>query len=210
MDNISFKERVKNAAIANAHIYEEHFVKYEYLVCSKAYGEGFRIIKADRSNYLHLIGIHTNLTAEQFFEKCMAIDENQLKETDFDFIKAGRNEKAVKGYVRKKIQVLPYMENFFAQMLVTEEGFRKNSVDCAFATSDNRLTLGFVKEGRPKTLLKDNELDSTKQKDVDFVFRRCRGSGMPYKEMIYGDIKKIETYRESIEKLVDAEFWGEV
>lgn len=207
MDGTSFKERVKNAVIANASIYEEYFVKYEYLVCSEAYRNGFHIIKADRNNYLHLTGIHTTLTAEQFFEKCRAADENQLKETDFDFNKPGRNENAVKGVVRKKLQVLPRMENFFHQRLLTEEGFKKNNVDCAFATSDNFLTLGFVKEGRPKTLLKSNELDISRQQMVDFVFRKFRGDNAPYREMVYGDTRKIESCRKSIMELIDAEFF---
>lgn len=150
MENTSFKERVKNTAIANAPIYEQDFVKYEYLVCSKAYSNGFHIIKADKSNYLHLIGIHRNLTAEQFFEKCIATDENQLQETDFDFNKPGKSEKSVKGSVRKKINALPRMENLFHQALLTEENFKKNNVNCAFATTDNQLTIGFVNEGRPK------------------------------------------------------------
>lgn len=204
MENTSFKVRVKNAAIANAHIYEENFVKYEYLVCSKAYSNDYHIIKADKSNYLHLIGIHTNLTAEQFFEKCITTGEDQLKETDFDFNKPGKNEKAVKGSVRKKINVLPNMEKFFHQTLLTEEGFKKNNVDCAFATSDNRLTLGFVKEGRPKTLLKNNELDTSKQKEVDIIFRRLRGSDAPYTEVVYGDMNKLEIYKESVKGLVDS------
>lgn len=208
MENISFKERVKNVAIANALIYEETFVKYEYLVCSKAYDEGYHIIKSDRSNYLHLIGIHTDLTAGQFFEKCVSTDENQLKETDFDFIKAGRDENAVKGSVRKKIKVLSHIDNFFCQMLLTEERFKKNHVECAFATSDNCMTLGFVKEGRPKTLLKGNELDALRQKEIDFVFRRLRGSSQLYTEMIYGDLKKMDTYHGNIKKLVDAKFFA--
>lgn len=207
MENISFKDRVKNAAIANAPIYKDNFVKYEYLVCSKAYSSDYHIIKADKSNYLHLIGINTNLTAEQFFEKCISTGDNQLKVADFDFNKPGRNEKEVKGSVRKKINVLPNMEKFFHQLLLTEEGFKKNNVDCAFATSDNSMTLGFVKEGRPKTLLKNNELDTSKQKEVDLVFRKPRGSNTPYKEVIYGDMKKIKLYQKSINGMIDSKIW---
>lgn len=203
MEMMSFKERVKNAAIANAPIYEENFIKYEYLVCSKAYNNDYHILKADKSNYLHLIGIHTGLKAEHFFEKCMAAGKEQLKESDFDFMKAGKDEKEVKGSVRKKIDVLPKIKNFFNQPLFTEEGFKKNSVNCAFATSDNCLTLGFVKEGRPKTLLKSNKLDRSRQKEVDLIFRKPRGSTRPYAEIVYGDVKKIELYKESIQGIVD-------
>lgn len=206
MENISFKERVKNAAIANAFIYREIFVKYDYLVCSKAYIHDYYIIKGDRNNYLHLIGIHTDLTAGQFFEKCVASDEHQLKESDFDFIKPGRSEKSVKGSVREKITALPHIQNFFHQTLWTEENFKKNNVDCAFATSDNQLTIGFVKEGRPKTLLKSNELNPSRQQKVDLIFRKQRDSDTPYTEMIYGDIEKIGLYRDSIKYLIDNKF----
>lgn len=186
---------------------KKNFVNYDYLVCSKAYSHDYYIIRADKSNYLHLIGIHTNLTAEQFFEKCVATDENQLQETDFDFIKPGKSEKSVKGSVREKINTLPYMEKFFYQTLWTEDNFKNNNVDCAFATSDNQLTMGFIKKGKPKTLLKNNELDPSKQKEVDLIFRKLRNSNTPYTEMIYGNIEKIKLYQESIKDLIDNKFF---
>ncbi len=37
MCTLSFKERVKNIAIENVPLYEENFMKYEYLVCSEAF-----------------------------------------------------------------------------------------------------------------------------------------------------------------------------
>ena len=61
------------------------------------------------------------------------------------------------------------INNFFAQELYIEEGFRKNKVSCVIATSDNKITIGFS-EGiysRPKTLLKGNMLNmSTNQIDL--------------------------------------------
>ena len=73
---VSFKERVKNEAIANAGLYEANFINFEYLICSEAFDDLYHIIKSDKGNYLHLIGIHTNLTAEDFFDKCY---DGQLK-----------------------------------------------------------------------------------------------------------------------------------
>ena len=70
MCTVSFKERVKNEAIANANLYQSNFIDYEYLVCSEAINNGYHIIKFDKGNYLHLIGIHTTLSAEEFFDKC--------------------------------------------------------------------------------------------------------------------------------------------
>ena len=46
MCTISFKERVRNEAIANAKLYKENFVDYEYLICSQAFEQGF-----DRHTY---------------------------------------------------------------------------------------------------------------------------------------------------------------
>lgn len=66
MSTGEFKERVKEEAIANAKIYESNFVQYEYLICSKAFENGYHVIKSDQGNYLHLIGIHTELTADDF------------------------------------------------------------------------------------------------------------------------------------------------
>ena len=34
---VSFKERVKNEAIANAGLYEANFINFEYLICSEAF-----------------------------------------------------------------------------------------------------------------------------------------------------------------------------
>ena len=47
---------------------------------------------------------------------------------DFDFAKAGQNEKSVKGAIRRKIQVLPDMMTLMKSDVQVEEGFRKNRV----------------------------------------------------------------------------------
>ncbi|MFI3213409.1 MAG: PBECR4 domain-containing protein [Eubacteriales bacterium] len=71
LEQISFKERVRKAAIDGAQLYKKNFVDCEYLICSKAFNEKqYYVAKADKSNYLHLIGVHTELTPEYFFEKC--------------------------------------------------------------------------------------------------------------------------------------------
>lgn len=209
MCTIPFKERVKNIAIENAPLYEENFIKYEYLVCSEAFEQKYHIIKADKGNYLHLIGIHTTLTPDDFFDKCVAVGEEQLTEDDFDFNKPGKSEKSVKGSVREKIVALPNMVKLFNQKLLAEDNFKKNKVNCAFATTDNSLTLGFVSAGRPKSLLKGNELDKSKQKEVDLIFRKLRSSDLPYNEIIYGNKQSISKYQNIIEDLVDIAFFHE-
>lgn len=48
-----------------------------------------------------------------------------LDEADFDFIKPKQSEKSVKGSVREKITVLPYMVRLFEQKLFAEDNFKK-------------------------------------------------------------------------------------
>lgn len=199
---VSFKERVKKAAIANAGLYELNYVNVEYLVCSEAFRDRFRIIKSDKGNYLHLIGVHTDLTAEGFFNKCK---DGILEETDFDFVKPKSNEKSVKGSVREKIVVLPEIMTLFEKKIFAEEHFKKNKVECTFATSDNKCTLGFAVSGRPKSLLKGNELDKYKKKEVDLVFRKPRGCKEAYSELIFGNMSDIEKYKDVISGLISEE-----
>lgn len=59
---------------------------------------------------MHLIGVHTDLSAMEFFEKCIA---QTLTEDDFDFDKPYQNENVVKGSVRRKIKCLPSLKNIF-------------------------------------------------------------------------------------------------
>jgi len=172
---VSFKERVKNEAIANAGLYEANFINFEYLICSEAFDDLYHIIKSDKGNYLHLIGIHTNLTAEDFFDKCY---DGQLKEEDFDFIKPNKSEKSVKGSVREKVNVLPYMVRLFEQKLYAEDNFKKNKIECAFATA----------------------------KEVDLIFKKVRSSEMPYSELIYGNVADIMKYKEKIADLISEDF----
>lgn len=197
---ISFKERVRNECIKHAKGYYDNFIRYEYLICSRAFKEGYHLVKADKGNYLHLTGVHTHLTAEEFFDKCYS---QELEEADFDFIKPNKTETSVKGAVRDKIIALPDMINLFDKALLAEDDFKKNRVKCAFATSDNRCTLGFIKEGRPKSLLRGNELNSSKMKKVDLIFRKPRSSEGLFKEKIYGDIDAIVAYQNEINELID-------
>ncbi len=195
MNTVSFKERVRCEAINNAKAYQENFINYEYLVCSEAFDNGYHIIKSDKGNYLHLIGIHTDLSPKQFYDKCY---NETLKSDDFDFIKPNKSEKSVKGSVREKIKVLPNMVGLFQKELLAQDNFKKNKVECAFATSDNTCTLGFAVSGRPKSLLKGNELEIIKAKKVDLIFRKRRGLKERYSELFFGEISNIEKYKDKI------------
>lgn len=200
MEEISFKERVRKAAIDGAKLYKENFIDCEYLICSKAFHEKqYYIAKADEGNYLHLIGVHTEMTPKEFFEKCY---EGTLTEEDFDFEKKNQSEKSVKGSVRQKIKVLPDMLQMYGKELAAQEKFKKNRVECAFAAADSTHTLGYASAGRPKSLLQKNELDKDKSEKVDLVFKKCRGAEK-YSALISGDEGTVGVYMEQIGIMLD-------
>lgn len=94
------------------------------------------------------------------------------------------------------------MVNLFTHKLLAEDHFKKNRVECAFTTSDNKCTLGFAVSGRPKSLLKGNKLDKSKVKDVDLIFRRPRSSEALFEELVKGEQESIRKYEGIIEQFV--------
>ena len=158
MEKISFKERVKLDSIKYSKIYKEKFIDKEYLLFSNAFKNNkYYILRAHESNYLHLIGVHTTLNPIDFFNKCL---DGSLSEKDFDFTFKNKDEKAVKGSVRRKIISLKQLENFFNNITGVEENFGKGNILCALAGTDSVITIGYAKTKAcvPMTLLKGNEL----------------------------------------------------
>lgn len=197
----SFKERVKEAVIQNATLYKEYYVDYEYLLCSKAFVKNdYYIVSSHADNYLHLTGVHTELKAETFFNKCYG---GTLEENDFDFIKKGQTENEVKGSVRRKINVLPEIMKLFAETTVVEEDFEKNRIKCALAAGNSNTTLGFVLTGKakPMTLLKGNELNTGKAKNIDLVLRRKAGESK-FAEMIIGSNEILKEYQDLLKDIL--------
>ena len=181
---ITFKERVKQNAISNANLFKENFVDCEYCIISKAFEAGYTIIKAFEGNYLHLIGVNASMPADSFFKKCF---DGRLNENDFDFKKQGVSSKALKGAVREKIKVFPNMISFFdGKTLLVQKDFKKNKIECAFASTDNTCTLGFSDSGHPKTLLKGNHLNSEKSFSVDVIIKKKVNEGK-FKDIVYND-----------------------
>lgn len=74
MNNISFKQRVCQSIIDQSKIYQKIFVDRQYLICSKCFkNRKYYILVANKDNYLHLVGVHTNLTPSDFFENVLMI-----------------------------------------------------------------------------------------------------------------------------------------
>ena len=196
----SFKERVKETLIAYAKDYKTYYVDYEYLLCSKAFSRSeYYIVSAHEDNYLHLTGVHTNLSASAFFQKCY---DGTLQESDFDFNKAGQSESEVKGSVRRKVNALGAIMNMFSSGAIVEEDFVKNRIRCSVATSNENVTLGFTVAGKakPMTLLKGNELDATKSQSLELVLRKVREEDK-YTEIIVGNENILLEYKEKLGSL---------
>ena len=199
MSEVSFKERVRLTIIEMSKQYKEKYVDYEYLICSSGFkNKQYYIVDAEKDNYQHLTGVHSALSASDFFEKCYS---GTLDENDFDFNKNGQSEKEVKGTVRRKIKVLPNMMTMFENAVNAEEDFQKNKVSCSFATADGKCTLGFTdtNKARPKSLISGNELSNPAQ--VELVLRKKAGNDF-FDEIVYGDKVSLTQYREKIEDIL--------
>ena len=170
----SFKTRVKESLIHNAVLYNSYYVCQDYLIISDAFHKKpYYIISAEKDNYLHLTGVHTTLSASAFFDKCL---NGLLDENDFEIASPEQNNKSAKGSVRRKINVLPLIENLINADSEFEEDFQKNSIFCSLASSDGSCTLGFISVplARPKTLLKGDELDHTRSAPPKIIITKKR------------------------------------
>lgn len=199
MSEENFKERVRLTIINMAKLYKEKYVDYEYLICSQAFSErAYYIIDAKEDNFQHLTGVHTSLSAKDFFNKCY---NGTLRDIDFDFIKKGQDEKSVKGTVRRKIKVLPDMMALFDNALLAEENFQKNKVICSFAAADSSCTLGFSESGksRPKSLIKGNELKSAHP--VELIIKK-KAEEEFFNELMFGNESILYKYHEKIKSLI--------
>ena len=203
MTQTSFKKRVKEIAINESKKYKEVFVDHQYLLCSKGFKKrDYYIISAEKDNFLHLIGVNTNLSALAFFDKCY---NGTLSEADFDFAKKGKDESSVKGSVRRKINSLERMNTIFQEELLIEEDFRKNKISCAIATTDKKVTLGFSYGvfSRPQTLLKGNELKGNPL-SVDLVLSKKRDEKR-FNTIVFGNAELIKEFEDKIANLITEE-----
>lgn len=187
MDNqqTEFKENILALICEGARKYKAIFLDYEYEISSKAFSNRKSyIISAAKSNFLHLTGVNTKLSAEQFFNKAF---DKSLTVNDFNFCKKGQDKTMVKGSVRRKVKFLPLLEDIFSAETLAEENFVKGRVVCTLAVSENAFTLGFIAtptKCRPKTLLKGNLLKNPCK--IDSIRRRRKG-GQAFENFINGN-----------------------
>ncbi len=196
-----FEERVARVASEQAKVYEQAFLRYEYLLCSKAFAlQDYYIISSHADNYRHLVGVSITCSTDGFFEKCL---NGTLTESDFGFNKKGRSEKEIKGSVRDKIIALPNFLAMMSQPLLAQENFTKNHVHCVFATTDSSATVGFVASdrSRPMTLMSGDRLNPSSSATVDLILRRPVGHTY-FNEIVIGDEEMLQKYMDKIEDVI--------
>ena len=199
---VSFKTRVLNEVISNAEVYYSHFVCVDYLVFSPAFhNHSYYEISAHKGNYLHLTGVSTALSADEFFDKCL---NGTLTEDDFTLGGSSRNEKTAKGAIRDKIRSLPFMPSVIGPGSLVEEDFKKNRVSCSFASSDGLITMGFIalSQALPMTLLRGNELDHHKAQPVRVVLSK-KSDEVLYSSILCGAISDLIPYFGEIKHLLN-------
>ena len=115
------------------------------------------LLKFNKSNFLHLTGVYSSLSANEFFDKCF---NGTVALEDFD-----SNEQKNKSTIKKKMKNLVNLSTSFNNEILVQEDFIKNRIVCKIATSDNERPIGFV-DGNycvwPNTLLDKNHLDNKK------------------------------------------------
>ncbi len=165
----SFKEKVRLKLMDCAVLYYDLLVRKDYLIFSKDFKyQKYYIVSAFEDNFLHLTGVHTNLKAKKFFEKCY---QKTLEDGDFEI-----NDKSQKGSIRRKMSFLENaIQIFSSEAIVVEENFNKNRISCSFASSDKVCTIGFTKTKitKPQTILKGYQLQN--EVKVDLILCRDKG-----------------------------------
>lgn len=205
MEKISFKKRVKTIMVNEANNYKNNFANYEYLVCSDSFElKDYYIVSAKEDNYMHLTGVNSLISPQDFFNKCC---DGSLQESDFNFNKRGESEKSIIGTVRRKINVLSDMVILFNNKnIMVEENFVKNNIYCSFVTADSKCTLGFTDatKSRPKSLLKGYQLDPSKAKRVKLLLRK-KVNHDKFNEILIGDTKDLIDCYDKIKSLIDVQ-----
>ena len=171
---IQYKQGICEKLIESAKIYKSVFMGFEYLIYSKKFvHRPYYIISAIEGNFSHLAGIKTLIPASSFYFHCI---NGTLHEAHFDF----KDDKFVKGTIRRKLKAFSDIPDFFLRPLIAEENFSKGKAMCAFGSSNGKATIGFTRpiNMRPMTLLMGNCLDPHHSVDVSLVLKRKKGESM--------------------------------
>lgn len=208
-EQTSFKSRVRDIAIQYASQYSSYFVCRSYLLFSDAFkNQPYYIVEAEATNYLHLVGVSTGLSAKCFYNKCLS---GTLSENDFELSFHGKDPKFSKGSIRQKILTLPNMFGILSSPNLVEEDFEKNVVRCTIASSNTACTLGFIATpyARPMTLLRGDELDHSKAAPLSLVLSKNRDSEK-YSQILVGSDSELAKRYDSLQELISPEIMSRI
>ena len=153
----SFKENVRLQLLVAA---QQYFILLNKSVLVESDSFEYQkqyLISFNKTNFLHLTGVKSNLKADEFFDKCF---DSTITIDDFDY-----DEIKNKTNIKNKLRCLITLSTFFDKELLAQEQFVKNRIVCKLATSDGSFTIGFTGGKHrvyPKTVLNKNRLDETK------------------------------------------------
>lgn len=197
----SFQERVKDTVIEYAKQYKDYFVDYDYLICSDAFQNAdYYIVQAHETNFKHLTGVSSEISAGEFFEKCY---KGTLEESDFAVSKNGVPDKNAKGTVRRKMKAFPGIIGIFNKDTIVEEDYNHNSIKCSFIAGDNQTTIGFAKTDPcvPLTLLLGEKSNAEKSGHMSLVLRKKSTESL-FNEIIVGDISILREKQETLSDII--------
>ena len=197
----SFQERVKDTVTEYAKQYKDYFVDYDYLICSNAFKHSdYYIVQAHETNFKHLTGLSSEISAGEFFEKCY---NGTLEESDFTISKKGVSDKNAKGTVRRKIKALPGIIGIFNSNTIVEEDYNHNSIKCSFIAGDSQTTIGFTKANPcvPLTLLFGEKSNTGNADHISLVLRKKSTESL-FHEIIVGDINILRAKQETLSALI--------
>ena len=197
----SFQTRVKNTIIEYARQYKAYFVDYDYLICSDVFKNAdYYIVQAHETNFKHLTGVSSGISAREFFDKCY---NGTLEENDFSVTKKGVPDKNAKGTIRRKMKALPGIIGIFNAETIVEEDYNHNSIKCSFIAGDKQTTIGFAQTNPvvPLTLLLGEKTNQEKSGHISLVLRRKSGEKL-FSEIILGNVDILEEKKEIIAELL--------
>lgn len=200
----TFKEWVRTELINCAKLYNEKFLKYDYLIISNDFKlRKYYIISANSDNFKHLTGLNTHHNYSVFFKKCL---KGNITTDDFNLKRKNKYKNNIKGSVRRKMHCLSTAMTIYDSCdFKIQEKMIKNKIFCSFATSNNICTIGFVSHryAVPITLLKG---DLIEQPIENFVMLRKLKCGDFFRDIICGDKKILNENREILGEIVDFDF----
>lgn len=163
----SFKENVRQQLLVAA---QEYFTLLNKIIIIESNDFTYQkryLIKFNKSNFLHLTGVISNLNGDDFFSKCY---DSSITIDDFDY-----DEVKNKTNIKNELRCLIAISSMFDKELLAQEQFAKNRVVCKLATSDGSFTIGFTGGAYcvyPKTVLYKNRLN--KEQPIIRVRPSCK------------------------------------